>query len=64
MLTATDTIIELDGHIKVLVACGIVRFVKRTVVGDDVGNVAILAVAKLRMAIARGASSSGGGCRS
>lgn len=64
ILTTTDTIVQLDGHIKVLVARGIVGFVEGTVVGDDVGYVAVLAVAKLGIAIARGASSSRSRCRS
>jgi hypothetical protein len=54
LLTATDTIVELSGHIKVLVARSVVRSMKRTVVGDDVGDVAVLAVAKFGIAIASG----------
>jgi hypothetical protein len=64
VLTATDTIVELGGHIEVLVARGVVRFVKRTVVGDDVSDVAVFAIAKLGIAVARGAASRGCGTRS
>ena len=57
VLTATDTIIELGSHIEVLVACGVMRYVKGTVMSDDVSDVAVLAVAKLGIAVARGAAS-------
>jgi hypothetical protein len=63
-LTATDTIVELGGHIEILVACGVVRLVKGTVVSDDVSDIAILAVAKLGIAVARGAASRWCGRRS
>lgn len=64
VLTATDTIVELGSHIEILVAGGVMCFVKGTVVSDDVSNVAVLAVAKLGIAVARGAASRGCGCRS
>ena len=57
ILTATDAIIELRRYIEILVACGVMRFVKGTVVSDDVSNVAVFAVAKLGIAVARGAAS-------
>ena len=61
VLTTTNTIVELGCHIEVLVARGIVRFVEGTVVSDDVGDIAVLAVAKLGIAFARGAASRRGG---
>jgi hypothetical protein len=63
-LTTTDTIIELRCHIEILVTRGIVRFVEWAVVSDDVGDIAVLAIAELGIAIARGATSCGVGCRS
>jgi hypothetical protein len=51
-MMATDAIVKLSGHIEVLVARSVVRSVKRTVVRDDVGDIAVLAVAKFCIAIA------------
>ena len=56
VLTTTNTIVELGCHIEVLVARGIVRFVEGTVVSDDVGDVTVLSVAELGIAIARRAT--------
>lgn len=52
ILTSTDSIVELGGHIKVLVARGIVFSMEGAVVGDNVGDVAVLAGTKLIIAIA------------
>lgn len=62
--TTTDTIIELGCHIEILVARGVMRFVKGVVVSDDVGDVAVHAVAELSIAVARGASDRWSECRS
>ena len=53
VLTATDTIIELGRHIEILVTCSVMRFVERTVVSDDVGDIAVLAVAEFDVVVAR-----------
>lgn len=59
LLTATNAIVKLSGYIEVLIARSVVGSVERTVVGDDVGDVAVLAVAELGIAVARGAVTRG-----
>lgn len=56
VLTTTDAIIELGCHIEILVTCAVVHFVEGTVVSDDVGDVTVLSVAELGIAIARRAT--------
>lgn len=62
LLTSADSIVELGRHIKVLVARGIVFSMEGAVVGDNVGDVAILARAKLVIAIAPDTAARRGAC--
>lgn len=61
ILTPTNTIIELGCHVEILVARGVVRFVEGAAVSNNVGDIVVLPVAKLGIAIARDATSRGCG---
>lgn len=61
VLTTTDTIIELGGHIEILVACCVMRLVKGTVVSNDVSDVAVFSVAKSGITVAGGTARRGCG---
>jgi hypothetical protein len=51
-LNHADTVVELDGDGAVLVGREVARFVESGVVGTNLCNVAILAVAELRIVVA------------
>lgn len=51
-LNHTDAVVQLDGDTAVLVGSEVARLVESSIVGTNLGNVAVLAVAELRVVVA------------
>jgi hypothetical protein len=51
-LNHADTIVELNSDTAILIGCKVAPDVKSSVVSDDLGDIAVLAVTELRVVVA------------